>query len=556
MALSGRFEWKNNKYVSGKAVFSWTATQNAAANTSTVKWEIYGEHNEDNTVSDSYSLEYFIVKIGSVFSINSNTIHTVSSNYSSATGKYWYYDDKQYSDGSGHYRIQASGTTTIQHNIDGTASFTISSDVKATDNSVYGHFDMSGSHTFTLDTINRASTVNATNGYIGEDISITVSRVSSALTHTLSYTFGRLSGTIAEKSNSTNIKWALPTSFYDEIGNDKSKTGIITCQTYDNNNLVGSSTCEFTASINPAVSAPLLSPAVVDVNSTTIALTGDANTLIRYESMVEFQINAIAQNGATIANQSVTCGSKKVSGSAIGIIDDVESGTFLFSATDSRGLIGEKTITKNIVNYVIPTCYQEIKTELAGVTGAEVSLTIKGNYYNGSFGAVSNSLKIELRHTQNDGTMGEWVELTDGLIPEFSDNTYSLDITISGFGYENVYEFQSRVTDKLNVVQSSMYAVRVLPVFDWSKEDFNFNVPVNISAETLDIHNQTVLRHGESTNNTVLSASGGHIYIRPGGTSDTTGEVRITAQGNIEMTGDIFIGGVNIIAALREKGII
>ena len=96
MALSGRFEWKNNKYVSGKAVFSWTATQNAAANTSTVKWEIYGEHNEDNTVSDSYSLEYFIVKIGSVFSINSNTIHTVSSNYSSATGKYWYYDDKQY----------------------------------------------------------------------------------------------------------------------------------------------------------------------------------------------------------------------------------------------------------------------------------------------------------------------------------------------------------------------------------------------------------------------------------------------------------------------------
>lgn len=287
---------------------------------------------------------------------------------------------------------------------------------------------------------------------------------------------------------------------------------------------------------------------VEDVNSTTSALTGSKDILIRYESMASFSYEAVAQKQASIVSHFVQNGERKVNNLFNGVIDDPESGNFIFSATDSRGISTEVLVEKSIVNYVKPTCHQDVKAEMSGETGAVVKLKVSGNYYNGSFGAAANTLKLEVRHTQNDGTMGDWVDLTDGLIPVFNGDTYELDITISGFDYSQSYEFQCRATDKLNTVISANYVVRVLPVFDWDNDDFNFNVPVGMNG-------QTVLRHNKEANNVVLSASGGHIYLRPGGTSDTYGEVRITPQGNIQLDGDIIINGVSLTTILSNAGL-
>lgn len=298
------------------------------------------------------------------------------------------------------------------------------------------------------------------------------------------------------------------------------------------------------------------SVSIYDANSTTAALTGNTNIMVRYESMAVFSYNATAQKSASIVSHYVKNGSNTVSNQYNGVIDDVESGSFIFSATDSRGKTTEIVEEKTLINYVKPTCYQTVKAELSGETGAVVKLKIAGNYFNGSFGAVSNTLKLEVRHTQNDGTMGGWNDLTSVLIPVFNGDTYELNTTISGFTYNQSYTFQVRATDKLNMVQSAQYTVSVMPIFDWNDEDFNFNVPVNINAETLDMNNETILRHSKTTNNTVLSASGGHIYIRPGGTTDTSSEVRITAQGNIEVKGDIMLNGISLLTVLRNAGLL
>lgn len=284
-----------------------------------------------------------------------------------------------------------------------------------------------------------------------------------------------------------------------------------------------------------------------DVNSDTVALTGDENTLIKLESMAEYIYYPEARKGATIVSQFVQCGNAKVMDQNVGVIDDVESGTFIFNATDSRNAVVNVTVEKNIIDYIKPTCYQTVVAEMSGETGAVVKLNVKGNYFNGSFGAANNELKIEVRHTQNDGEMGEWFELTDGLIPVFDGNTYTLDVTISGFEYSRAYTFQCRATDKLNNVQSAQYTVRVLPIFDWDNDDFNFNVPVTMNGET-------VLRHNKDANNIVLSASGGHIYLRPGGTSDTSGEVKINTLGELEVQGDIIINGISLMSLLSSKG--
>lgn len=302
---------------------------------------------------------------------------------------------------------------------------------------------------------------------------------------------------------------------------------------------------------------PVISNATVkDITPETIALTGDENIIVLNESMIEYSYTATAMKYATITSHYIECGDVKVEGLLQGVIDDAQSGLFTFGATDSRGLTSTFPVQKQVVNYVKPTCYQHLKAELAGETGATITLTIDGNYFNGSFGLAANELKLEVRHTQNDGTMGDWVDLTSGLIPTFNENTYSLTTTITGFSYSQSYTFQCRATDKLNVVQSAQYTVRVRPIFDWGEDDFNFNVPVNINAETLSMNGETIIRHSATTNNTVLSASGGHIYIRPGGTTDTSSEMRLTAQGDLELKGDIKINGVSLIAALEAAGIL
>lgn len=282
---------------------------------------------------------------------------------------------------------------------------------------------------------------------------------------------------------------------------------------------------------------PQLNPTVKDIKPETLALTGDENTFVRYESMAEYAINATPSKHATIISQSVQCGSKTILNLPNGIIDDTESGTFIFNVTDSRGMGASSSVFKNLVEYVKPTCYQKLTMEMSGEYDTRVKVAINGNYFNGSFGAANNELKLEVRYTQNDGSMGDWVTITD--TPTFNGIAYSVETVIEGFSYSKAYTFQCRATDKLNVVESAQYALRIYPVFDWGENDFNFNVPVNINADDLSMYNETIIRHSETTNNTVLSASGGHIYVRPGGTDNTYGETIFYPNGNVKFNGTV-----------------
>lgn len=287
---------------------------------------------------------------------------------------------------------------------------------------------------------------------------------------------------------------------------------------------------------------PSLNPTVKDIKPETLALTGDENTFVRYESMAEYAINATASKQATIVTQYVQCGSKKIEGLPYGVIDDTESADFIFYVLDSRGLAASGTVFKNLVEYVKPTCYQNLEVAISGETGAAIKLTISGNYYNGSFGVADNTLKLEVRYTDDNEEMGEWITLTG--TPTFNGNTYELETTIGGFTYSKAYTFQCRATDKLNVVESSQYTIKFLPVFDWSESDFNFNVPVNIEAEDLNMHGETIIRHNKTANNTVVSGSGGNVYIRPNGTDNTSGEMRVYSNGNVDIDGNLNVDGI------------
>lgn len=215
--------------------------------------------------------------------------------------------------------------------------------------------------------------------------------------------------------------------------------------------------------------APTLSPTVEDVNPMTVALTGDPSVMVRYASKSQIITGAQAVKFATLKSVKVTNGSKSISSD--GTISGVEFGSFQISATDSRGNTTTQTVKKTLVEYVAPTCY--IGEGTPNAVG-EYDFTTSGTAWNGDFGADVNLLTAEYRYRLQGGDWGEWLPMT----VKTNGNSYTATVHVEGLDYTDMYEFQGRITDRLNVAESTTKMVTSIPIYDFGKNDFNFNVSV------------------------------------------------------------------------------
>lgn len=427
-----------------------------------VQWSQNSQNIEDNSTIINWSCGFHP---GHKYYTNAIKMSSVVINgvevYSGGT----YSDITDYQD-----RTFASAVLKIAHTPDGSKSFTVSGFsgwIYASGNTY------ASAQTFTLPTIPRASSVSCSSANIGSNATITINRASTSFTHTLTYSFGSLSGTIATKTSSTNISWTIPTTFYGQIPNSKSGTGTITCDTYNGSTLIGSKSTSFTATVSESASKPTLSPTVSDSNSTTTALTGDSSKFIKYYSNASVATGAQARNSATLKSQKITCGAKSIT-SASGTINAVESGSFTFSATDSRGYTTTQTVNKTLIEYIKLTCSLNAG---APTTAGDATLKISGNYWDGTFGKVANTLTVQYRYKAQGGSYGSWTTVS----ATKSNNTYNATATISGLNYQTTYVFQARAVDKLATINTDEQARRTTPIFDWSKNDFNVNGTLKIN---------------------------------------------------------------------------
>ena len=431
-----------------------------------VKWSQSSQSVENNSTTINWSCGF---TPGHAYYTNAIKMYAVTINGTQVYSGGTYSNITDY-----QARTFASGTLKIAHNSDGSKSFTIS----GFSGWIYDSGTTNASaQSFTLSTIPRASSVSCSTANIGSNATITINRASTSFTHTLTYVFGSLNGTIATKTSSTNISWTLPTTFYAQIPNAKSGAGTITCQTYNGSTLIGSKSTSFTATVSESASKPTLSPTVVDSNTTTTALTGDSSKFIKYYSNASAATGAKARNSATLKSQKIVCGAKSLA-TASGTISAVESGSFSFSATDSRGYTTTQTVNKTLIEYVKLTCSMEAG---APTTAGVATLKISGNYFNGSFGKVANTLTVQYRYKTQGENYGSWTTVT----ATKSGNTYSATASISGLNYLNTYVFQVRAIDKLATVNSNEQTRKTTPVFDWSKDDFNINGTLKVNNKNI-----------------------------------------------------------------------
>ena len=423
---------------------------------------------------------------------------------------------------NGQTKTLASGSTTIAHNADGTKSFSFSFSQQFDINySGVGWIGTkSGSGSGTLTTIPRTSSVSSTNANIGENITITINRASSSFTHTLTYSFCNLSGTIATKTSSTKVSWTLPTSFYAQIPNAKSSWGRIICDTYSGSTKIGSSECRFDVYVKESSNKPTISATVKDINATTKALTGDENKLIKYYSQAQYTVTGSAKNSATVKSLTSTyngnTASKANATSWTDHYSNAVQASYVFGVVDSRGYSNSVTVTKTLINYVKITCVLSVSNPTAS---GNCTLTITGNYFNGSFGSTNNTLTVQYK--KNDGSWTNATATKNG-------NTYTATVSLTGLDYTQTFTFQARATDKLATATTASKTVKSTPIFDWGSDDFHFHVGV-VSNQSLRIGkdkylygtnsegNPTVIAHINPTNNgTEIGTSTLHTTIKSG----------------------------------------
>ena len=248
---------------------------------------------------------------------------------------------------------------------------------------------------------------------------------------------------------------------------------------------------------------PTFDASIVDEGVNSIALTGDPNNkVIKGFNYIKYSSGATAIKGATIVSQSVTCGNKTVTNSS-GYMSNVDSGEFIFKVKDSRGNENTTTIKKTLIEYVSLTCTFDAKNPTAD---GNMTLIIKGNYFNGSFGDTDNSLTVQYKMLKDGAAYKDWTTVASRTI---SGNTYTATENLTGLDYQSVYTIETRAQDEVLKCDSEYVPTnsnakkfKTKPLFDWSDEDFAFNVPVGVDGTISATGNIT------TSGNIVASGSG------------------------------------------------
>lgn len=524
MASSGSF---NTTAYDGKYLtFSWTLqSQDPAANTSTIAWTLKGAGGSGYHISGNFKVV-----------IAGETV------YSSATRIELY-----------NGTTVATGTKVITHNTDGTKNFSASAEAGI----YYVAVNCKGSGSWDLDSIPKTSTITCPSTAIGETARIAINRASTDFWHEITYEFGDLVG-VCGSTGSSYLNWTIPDSFYDEMGNYTSKSCKLTCYTSIDGNLLGTSTTTFLVTIDADDSKPVLDVDVYDDNDTTVYLTGNKNTIIRYYSNIYYDMNnSYARNGAKIVSYKAKCGTTTKT-AASDIFQRAYAGTLTFTITDNRGATVSEEVILPMINYIDIGCHLDVGNP---TVSGNMTIAISGDYFNGSFGRMNNSMAVEYRYKEVNGSFTNWINAGT---PTINGNSYRIETSVSGLDSTKTYIFEARAFDELSSDYSSADGVTSEPIFDWGANDFRFNVPVAANDDIIMPNGSYILAPVEEGEDPfeILDARGtsGNSYLNYSAYTNAVGTARyygnkvhlrsknnmnIEAGGTLDITsggGTIYIG--------------
>ena len=365
------------------------------------------------------------------------------------------YSPKWSSGSSGDVTI-AYFEKTVKHNDEG-AKWCDASATWWTDGT-YSCGTASASGGISLTTIPRASGIACSSPFIGDTATITIDRKSASFTNTVTYDIGGIKGTLAEKTNQTVL--SLPTEelvdeIYALIPNSTQIQGTVYCTTYNGNTQIGSMTsASFYLYAKETDCKPDVSGTIVDTNETTIALTGDSFTIVKYASIPKVTVNATAKKSATIKSYNINANDgQQVNLQEYTFANGIASDTVTVNAKDSRGFGNPINLTPKVIDY-IPIIINVFKGDRTEDVSSEVILNASGVWFNGEFKEGTPNILYCIFYYRESGS-DEWIEGSE-LTPTIDGNTFKFEDVSLG----NLFDYEKQWQIKLKIQDLTGYAER------------------------------------------------------------------------------------------------
>ena len=326
-----------------------------------------------------------------------------------------------------------SGGFWAPHNADGTGIATVGSYYS----SGYGNMPYE-EFTLTLTKIARASQPSI-NTWPGNSPDITAGTACTIhmnkqanFTHTVKYSFGKKSGTIAT-GVVDNCSWTPPTSLLDQITTATVGYGGIMVETYSGSTKIGETkTCNFNLHIpsgsEPTVGTITLNEQHLGVKKkyglATVQTISKKLISVPVSTKYSASIKTVSCDGITLTNNN---------GTFTGYITNKTNGTYKVTATDSRGLQSSNTVTQPFYEYAKPFITATLKRE--SETSAKGTLSVSGSYST----ILSNTISMTIQ--RNDDTYGTTV------YPTLSSGTITFNKAYTDLNYVQSFTIKVKATD-------------------------------------------------------------------------------------------------------------
>ena len=356
-------------------------SQSITANTSTVNWRM--------TVS----------RTGAYYTYNHQGDSTLSLNLDGSNVHYSYPTWET----SGEEYTLASGSSTINHNADGTKTLPISCTFNP-NNGLHGTITVSGN--LGLTDIPRSSSVSVSAGVIGSSVTININRQSSTFKHTVRYAWAGKSGTIATNVD-TSTTWTIPLDFANDIPNSASGTGTIFVDTYSGSTKTGTQSTTLTASVPANVKPTFTGISLSDLNGAAQNLIPNSDTFIQVISNIKVAFNgAVGSYGSSITGYYAEIVGKNQStssnGGSLGIMNYNGTIKIRASVSDSRGRWSDaREVSVTVLEYFAPA----LSLSIARTGSTSSTLTVTRNAKIAPL-TVSGSQKNSMRLTFKVARLG------------------------------------------------------------------------------------------------------------------------------------------------------
>lgn len=354
----------------------------------------------------------------------------------------------------------------IGHNGDGTGrvdiSARISMDVVSSSDNSWG---------FGLTTIPRASqpSLSASTADMGTAITINMNRASTSFTHTVKYSFGSDSATIAT-GVTDSTSWTIPLTLANQIPSATSGWGTIIVDTYSGGTLIGTKSVTFTANC-PSTMVPTFTSVTHSEANTTVS--GKAiGSYVQGMSQLKMTINGAAGTyGSTISKYDFTVDGTLYSGTTNIVTSNAikTSGTLTLTATitDSRGRTATKTASVTVLAYAPPsiTSFTIARCDSAGnlnSMGDYVKVTRGGTW---SVLSTKNTCSIVVK-TSPRGT-NTWT--TKSTVAGGTGGSYAAaSVVVGTYAATSSFDFRLEFTDLFNTTISLTVLSTGVVTMSWS----------------------------------------------------------------------------------------